>query len=121
MMDTLLAASRRLTLRYVLAYIIVFTVVHAVLPLSSFFLVPGAIDFLLAYVLLKLVSGLDTKDHWNRAMATYFLAVFKAVDIALLAENGFSPTATAAGEDEGRGGCHDEEGELHAWEWIDGD
>ena len=27
----------------------------------------------------------------------------------------------AAGEDEGRGSCHDDEGELHAWEWIDVD
>ena len=51
-------------------------------------------------------------------MITYFLAVLKAVDEALLAQNGFF-LLLGAGEDEGGGSCQNEEGELHACEWVD--
>jgi len=69
---------------------------------------------------LKLVSGLSTKEYGLRAVITYFLAVLKAVDEALLAQNGFF-LLVAAGEGEGGGSCQNEDGELHAWEWIDVD
>jgi len=46
-------------------------------------------------------------------VTTYFLAVFNAVDEALLAQNGFF-LLVAAGEDEGGGSCQNEDGELHA-------
>jgi len=78
-----MAASHRLARRYVLAGITVVTVVHAVPPLRTLEL--AAVEFVLAYILLKLVPELITKDYGRGAVATYFLAVFKAVDVALLA------------------------------------
>ena len=79
-----------------------------------------AVDFVLADVLLRLVSELNTKEYGLGAVTTYFLAVLKAVDVALLAENGFF-LLLGAGEDEGGGSCQNEDGELHAWEWVDVD
>jgi len=116
MRSALIAASNCLACRYVLADVLAVTVVHAHIPFKVFLL--AVVEFVLADVLLNLVSGLSTKEHGLGAVTTYFLAVFKAVDVALLAQNGFF-LLFAASEDEGRGSCHDEEGELHACEWVD--
>jgi len=55
----LIAASNRLACRYVLAGVVAVTVVHARMPSKKF--LPAVVDFVLADVLLKLVSGLSTK------------------------------------------------------------
>ena len=76
-------ARLRLARRYVLADIVGATVVEALLPFRTLDL--AVLELVLAYVLFQLVSGLNIKDYKCGAVVTYFLAVFKAVDVALLA------------------------------------
>jgi len=118
MMGALIAASNCLACRYVLAGVVAVTVAHALISSKEF--VPAVVKFVLADVLLKLVSGLSTKEYGLGAATTYLLAVFKAVDVALLAQNGVF-LLLGAGEDEGGGSCQNEDGELHACEWVDVD